>query len=225
MHEIKSNKAFLTLAIVGLVLAVVSIANSNPVQPAKQDAHDDAVIESLESRAKTVDRGIRYLTRKNPCWGIAANSKARHRMAIEIVKAAGRHEIPPLLLAVTVKRESSFQHDVTGSIGEVGLVQVHGLAASRCNDLDSIPGQLDCGAAWLRKSFEVCGDWRGAVTVYMSGQCSAGKRSALGKAVTSRLNQWRKLEEVTAECETTSSDHWVCGPPERSCRARIRTID
>lgn len=233
MHEIRTNKTFLTLAILGIVLTLLTVAKSSePVDPdAYKSATTDRVYE-LEAATQRVDRGIRFVLRRSPCWGIAADSKARRDMAERIVKAAKLHQIPPLLLTVTVKRESSFQSDAIGvSNGEIGLVQVHGLAASRC-ELETVDGQLECGARWLRKAHDKCGDWRGAVTAYMSGRCSARRGGRLHKAAQSRVDTWQAAESAVESCagvdafdERVNRYHWLCKPPINTCVARVREIE
>lgn len=233
MEQIRTNKAFLTLAILGIVLTVLSMARSS--EPVDPDAYASATMDrvyELEMDAQRVDRGIRFLLRRSPCWGIAADSKERREMAEQIVKAAAAFDVPPLLLAVTVKRESSFQSDAIGvSNGEIGLSQVHGLAARRC-DLSTVAGQLECGARWLRKAHDKCGDWTGGVMAYMSGRCKAKRGGRLHKAVQSRVDAWRKVEAATASCagpdafdERVNRYHWLCKPPINTCVARVREIE
>lgn len=226
MPKPTNKKTFATLAILGIVLSIVSVARSS--EPAESKLVEQEQVDPIVLR---VDRGIRYLLRRSPCWSIAANGGERRNMARMIAKAARDHDVPPLLLTVTVKRESSFQPHVVGtSNGEIGVAQVHGLAAKGC-DLATVPGQLACGARWLRKAHDKCGDWRGAVTAYMSGRCKAGKRSKLGKNVTSRLRQWERAEGAVERCEASEPEataenvtQWLCEPPESRCVARIRAI-
>jgi hypothetical protein len=68
------------------------------------------------------------------------------------------------------------------------LMQVHGVAASVC-DLDTVAGQVLCGARWLRAGFDACGDWLGAVAMYRTGRCDMGTVGAW-----SRIKLWTHLE-------------------------------
>jgi len=154
--------------------------------------------EATEAGQETarVDCGIRWLLRDAPHWGLAANDLARDEMAGQIAQAARAHGVPPLLLAVVVYRESSFDVSAEGHAGERGLLQVHGLAARGC-DLSTAAGQLDCGARWLATCRETCGDWRGAMSAYVSGRCEPQTKRTQWVA-TSRLRQWGKAER---ECK------------------------
>lgn len=171
-----------------------------------------------------VDRGIRFVLEASPCWGIAANDAERRDMAKMIADAARAHDVPPLLLTVMAKRESSFATDAIGeSRGEIGLLQVHGLAARGC-DLSTGEGQLACGARWLRLAFEKCGTWEGAITAYAAGYCHAPKDSRLAKLVLSRYRQWQNTLAVVEGCNSGHVDHWVCQRRQGTCVDAIRVI-
>lgn len=189
------------------------------LEPEAEAEHD------TESRAVLdVDRGIRYVLQASPCWGIAANAEARRDMATMIAEAAEAAQVPPLLLTVLAKRESSFSKDAIGSRGEVGILQVHGLAARGC-DLSTAEGQLACGAKWLRKAFDMCGSWERAIAAYAAGYCSAPKDSKLATLVLSRLRQWQRAQGIIDSCHDVNSRHWVCKPPRGTCIEAIRIID
>lgn len=98
---------------------------------------------------------------------------AAKRLAAEAMAAAATVEdVDAELLLVVSFLESSWRTGAVGALGERGLMQVHGQAAKGC-DLQTRRGQLDCGAAWLQHSYEVCGrDWRRGLTMYATGACS-----------------------------------------------------
>jgi hypothetical protein len=171
-----------------------------------------------------VDKGIRFVLEASPCWGLAANDEARRAMAKMIADASRDHDVPPLLLTVMAKRESSFATDAIGqSRGEVGLLQVHGLAARGC-DLSTGEGQLACGARWLRLAYDKCGTWESAITAYAAGYCHAPKDSSLAKLVLSRYRQWQRTLAVIEECNSGHTDHWVCQRRRETCVDAIRVI-
>lgn len=171
-----------------------------------------------------VDRGIRFILQASPCWGLAANGSGRSEMAEMIAEAADAAGVPPLLLTVLAKRESSFSVDAVGSRGEIGLLQVHGLAAKGC-DLETPEGQLACGARWLRRSFDMCGGtWERAITAYAAGYCTAPKDSKLASLVSSRLRQWQRAQAAIDSCHDENSRHWVCKPPRGTCIEAVRII-
>jgi hypothetical protein len=99
----------------------------------------------------------------------------------EVVQAATEAGIPPMLLAVTISKESSWRVNVPlgKSRGEIGLTQIHGLAA-KGQDLTTPVGQIRAGARWLRKCVDRCGSIREGINAYVSGKCKpitkAGRR-------------------------------------------------
>ena len=95
-----------------------------------------------------------------------------HRAATHapaVVEAARRYNLHPLRVAVVVSFESSWTPGAVGSLGERGLMQCHGVHA-RGFDLSTPAGQIACGAAHLRASLDLCGDWLGALTHYQTGR-------------------------------------------------------
>jgi soluble lytic murein transglycosylase-like protein len=211
--------AFL-LATIFSVTAQAEPAVSHPVgqivNPYRDPGPGQAVID--------VDKGIRFVLEASPCWGLAANDTARRDMAAMIVEASKKNDVPALLLTVMAKRESSFSPDAIGSArGEVGLLQVHGLAAKGC-DLETPEGQLSCGARWLRLAYDKCGTWEQAIAAYAAGYCVAPKDSKLFRLVFSRYRQWQKALAVIEGCNSGHADHWVCQPRQDTCVDAIRVI-
>ena len=221
MHKDKALLAQLVL--LAILLIVVAARGNEPV-----GMTDEKIEVGKDRDVIRIDRGIRYLMRKAPCYGIAIKHDKRRKVAAIISTVAKEHGIPPLLLTVTLKRESSFRQDAVGeSRGEKGVAQVHGMAARGC-DLRTLEGQIECGAKWLVRSRQVCGDWRGAMTAYMSGRCKAKPGTRLHKAVSSRLKQWQKAKEACDRCEiehAENSTQWLCEPPKDTCLERIREIN
>lgn len=82
----------------------------------------------------------RHIVNRDPAW--------RKRLAEHIVEASKDFEIDPYLMTVIMFCESSFKMSAVGKLGEVGLGQVHGLAAKGC-DLETERGQVRCTARWL----------------------------------------------------------------------------
>jgi len=115
----------------------------------------------------------------------------RKSMAADIVAAGVKHDVPILLITAIIYKESSFKTDAKGSLGEVGLMQVHGVARRGC-DTNSQYGQIDCGASWLAVGKAKCGTVRGAITAYATGRCKPGSVRVV-RIVNARVRLWKKL--------------------------------
>jgi hypothetical protein len=116
----------------------------------------------------------------------AADARA---VFVDELRATGAaHDVDPALLAVVSFLESSWMTTAKGGIGEIGILQVHGVAADGC-ELVTRRGQLDCGAKALRKSFEACGSWPGALTMYATGQCKP-RTDRVKRLIEYRMNMW-----------------------------------
>lgn len=105
------------------------------------------------------------------------NSDVAMKLAQEFVDAGQQTRIDPLLLVAISFRESSLRNDVVGSIGEIGLMQVHGVALhfrpSECygiNDMSKSWCQILTGARFLERVRTVCpgSTWRWVVSYGMS---------------------------------------------------------
>jgi hypothetical protein len=112
-----------------------------------------------------------------------------------LIEAAELEGIDPALFVAMAYRESSFTPSAIGKLGEIGLFQVHGKAARKC-DLKTVAGQAACGARWLARVIAECGGYvvldskrcqktlsqaacSGGLAAYASGSCQARtKRTA-----------------------------------------------
>ena len=105
-------------------------------------------------------------------------------LASWFLEAADEQGHDPRLLVAMAMRESSLHHDVTGSRGEVGLMQIHGAAVrlrpEGCDpDLESPRCQVRTGAAWLSVAKRTCGNdpWN-YVFAYGVGRCPRTREEA-----------------------------------------------
>lgn len=175
MVKMKTRQVMLCIAILAIFILIEVSVSADEVKVQKAIA---SLLIAAPRRALTRDR------------------QRQAQLAKDIVAASEAYSMPPLLLTAIVFRESSFKMSACGKIGEVGLTQVHGLAAKGC-DLKTQVGQLKCGARWLKKSYNICGDWRGAFTRYATGRtCKAKGKGHLWWVVESRMKLWKKLEEL-----------------------------
>lgn len=116
----------------------------------------------------------------------------RRHMAEMISDATIYTDVSPLLMVALVKRESSFDENALGKLGEKGLTQMKGVAARGC-DLTTPEGQLACSVRLLTQVHQRCGTWKGALTVYATraGTCTS-EHPTVQAAVNRRLLDWQK---------------------------------
>jgi hypothetical protein len=95
---------------------------------------------------------------------------ARTEFVRDVYAVSAAHDVPARVILMTSFFESSWIVTARGGLGEIGLMQVHGIAAEGC-DLRTQRGQLDCGAKALRNALDACGTLRGALTMYATGGC------------------------------------------------------
>ena len=93
-----------------------------------------------------------------------------------VVAAAQEAGIDPLLAAVVISCESTWIPRATGTKGEVGLMQVHGLAAAGY-DVTTVEGNLAAGCHWLASRVLKYGLEAG-MAAYMGQSEKAEKRAA-----------------------------------------------
>lgn len=126
------------------------------------------------------------------------NYPGRLRTALEVLPLvemySGVYGFDPLVPAVIISCESSWKTDVTGSVGERGLMQVHGKCA-KGHDLTTPTGQLEAGMTCLSMSRSLCdGSLTQTITKYMSNSCRA--RTKRTKRVVARrvriIKYWRE---------------------------------
>jgi len=128
----------------------------------------------------------RHIVNRDPAW--------RKRLAEHIVEASKDFEIDPYLMTVIMFCESSFKMSAVGKLGEVGLGQVHGLAAKGC-DLETERGQVRCTARWLSYARSFCDvSDKQMVARYATGRtCNPPADSRLERLVNYRLRLRRRM--------------------------------
>jgi hypothetical protein len=120
-------------------------------------------------------------------WAKLAPNVSRRAVAYVplIIETAEKYELDPVLIAVIISLESSFDFNKIGKRGELGLMQVWGVCARGC-DLQTPAGQIDCGCRCLRKSMDICGgDVAAGLNMYASGRCVP-----ILRVTKYRMNKW-----------------------------------
>jgi hypothetical protein len=139
---------------------------------------------------------IKYWVRLSPRHPLA-RPQNRIRFAYELASVIQEHEAPLALIASISFRESSGRAGLVGPAGELGEMQVHPDTAARNKcELRTPKQRIDCGTKILRKYFDKCGSWEGALTVYASkyGKCTTKWGSRLYWTVKNRFKLADKLE-------------------------------
>lgn len=173
-----------------LILTLFHSVNVTAEEPAGLEAND------FMRDVKKVDISIKYFMRTCPGKPIMRSATLREEMAQAIVTAANTHGVPPLLLTTIVYNESTFDITAKGKLGEIGLTQVHGLAAKGC-ELDTAEGQLDCGARWLAHYYPKCETWERSLTAYATkGKCVSESLRTKDK-ISYRMRQWKRITKET----------------------------
>lgn len=171
-----------------LVILLLSSRSITAAEPAEQPP------KSFEDEVRSVDLAIKHFMRSEPGKLMSKDAEVRIDMATAIVEASRAHGIPPLLLTTIVYNESTFEMTALGKLGEVGLTQVHGIAARNC-DLTTVPGQLECGAKWLAHYYPICKSWEKSLTAYATrGFCVSTSETTRSK-ISYRMRQWQKIEK------------------------------
>lgn len=120
----------------------------------------------------------------------------------QVVAAAKAERLDPLLVAIVVSAESTWKPKAVGAVGEIGLMQVQGVA-TKGFDVSTVEGNLAAGCAWLASRIRRYGLEDG-ITAYIGSNERAQKRGAMrlkawrDERRRQHLGEWRqKDEEVT----------------------------
>lgn len=138
-----------------------------------------------------------------PRHPLARDADERFTWASEVVVAACRYKVPPLLLAAVAYREGAYRHTAEGARGERSTWQIMPWVARQISagrvlpapvldcTLETSAGAAFCAAALLRAGRDRCGDWGGALVYYATGsRCDAGDSGQLKFLQRDRLGLW-----------------------------------
>lgn len=174
-----------TMLLAGLLF---SNAHAAAAEPAEQTE------KSFDEEVRSVDFAIKRFLRVEPEKPLMKNAELRLQMARAIVETSQNRGIPPLLLTTIVYNESIFEVTALGKLGEIGLTQVHGLAARDC-ELTTIEGQLDCGAKWLAHYYPICKTWEKSLTAYATRGLCISESITTKERIAYRMRQWKKIQK------------------------------
>lgn len=118
---------------------------------------------SLQKRAAKLSLGIQKAYSVSP--------DTANRVSPIIVQSADKYAVDPLLIAATIRQESSYRSTVTSSAGAVGLTQVipRYWQQSCPGDLFDENININCGSYVLAKYNQSAGSWKKALAYYNVG--------------------------------------------------------
>lgn len=159
-----------------------------------------AVGASLESEQKRAGDAIaRYMRdRGAPAARVVRDLQYRSEIVAAAFDAGEMYNAPPALLLSMAFHESSYRSDAVGDRGEIGLLQVgeQARAVCVCDDIQTPRGQMMCGACWLSRAIDVCGNMDRGLTMYATGSCSSSS-AHVARIVQSRIRLYRELASST----------------------------
>jgi|GEM_PF-6633349 len=143
-----------------LLLAAPAVAADPVAEPVvvPQDAP-----EASQSHEEVVSAYLDWMFRRTD----GKRLKEAKKLIPRVVAASLAEDLDPLLVSVVVYCESTWSPKATGKIGEVGLMQVHGMATTGF-DVTTIEGNLAAGCAWLASRIRLYGFERG-MAAYVGG--------------------------------------------------------
>lgn len=118
---------------------------------------------SVQKRAAKLSSGIQKAYSVSP--------DTANRVSPIIVQSADKYAVDPLLIAATIRQESSYRSTVTSSAGAVGLTQVipRYWQQSCPGDLFDENININCGSYVLAKYNQSAGSWKKALAYYNVG--------------------------------------------------------
>ncbi|OTG92921.1 lytic transglycosylase domain-containing protein [Acinetobacter sp. ANC 3832] len=118
---------------------------------------------SVQKRAAKLSSGIQKAYSVSP--------DTANRVSPMIVQSADKYAVDPLLIAATIRQESSYRSTVTSSAGAVGLTQVipRYWQQSCPGDLFDENININCGSYVLAKYNQSAGSWKKALAYYNVG--------------------------------------------------------
>ncbi|WP_228146223.1 lytic transglycosylase domain-containing protein [Acinetobacter sp. ANC 4648] len=145
---------------------------------------------SVEKRAQKLSKGIQS------AYSVSPNTA--NRIAPMIVQSADQYQIDPLLIAATIRQESSYRTNVVSSAGAVGLTQVipRYWQQSCPGDLFEESTNINCGALILAKYNQSAGSWKKALAYYNVGPTGYNTNRKMKKQGKKYAKQVKKHEKI-----------------------------
>lgn len=118
---------------------------------------------SITSRSNKLSQGLQK------AYSVPASTA--NRIAPYIIQSADQYQVPPLLIAATIRQESNFNPTARSSGGAVGLAQIiPSYWRQKCpGDLMDEPVNVMCSAYILDHYHDLAGSWFKASAYYNVG--------------------------------------------------------
>jgi soluble lytic murein transglycosylase-like protein len=173
IHPIHKQKH--RFALIGISTLLISLTGCNSLNSG-----------SIEKRSAKLSTGIQKAYSVAPATA--------NRISPMIIQNAEKHNIDPILLAATIRQESSYRSSVTSSAGAVGLTQViPRYWQQHCpGNLFDENTNIHCGSYILSKYYSSAGSWPKALAYYNvgpTGYNNSWKMKHQGKKYASQVKQ------------------------------------
>jgi len=140
---------------------------------------------------------IALLMAETPNAELSRSRAARETLASEVVSAAEKYDVDPILITLWGYFESTLHQRARGTLGEVGVMQVHGKSRYFCESsgLDVIKRNenIECGAMLMDMNRRYCGSMYRGLLRYASGRCEGTPRARRKVSWRLReLDRWKR---------------------------------
>jgi hypothetical protein len=140
---------------------------------------------------------IALLMAETPNDELSRSRAAREALASEVVSAAEKYDVDPVLLTLWGYFESTLHQRARGKLGEIGIMQVHGKSRAACKaaglDVMQRDENIECGALLMDMNRRYCGSMYRGLLRYASGRCEGTPRARRKVSWRLReLDRWKR---------------------------------
>ena len=144
------------------------------------------------------------LMAETPNAELSRSMAAREALASEVISAAEKYDVDPILLTLWGYFESTLYQRARGKLGEVGVMQVHGKSRSVCEsvglDVMKRSENIECGAILMDMNRRYCGSMDRDLLRYASGRCNGTPRAIRKVSWRLReLDRWKRRLQYASQ--------------------------
>jgi len=153
-----------------------------------------------------VQKSIKYLLRNSKQHVLNRSEETLNRFSEAILQASAKSQVPWEVITGISYCESTFRTKTRGKVGEIGLMQLHGVAWTYCEKMEnreidkhSVEDQFICGGHWFKHAMSKCkSSVEQGLSMYITGKvCKPEKGGDLNFRVKRRMGIIRKLRSVS----------------------------